>query len=607
MCGICGVYNFNSLGVNSNDLKLLNSEMILRGPDEEGYFLNNNFGMAMRRLSIIDIENGSQPMFSEDKNISLIFNGEIYNYIELRKELKLNGVKFKSNSDTEVLLKLYEINGESFVNKINGMFAICIFDKLKNKILVYRDRLGIKPLFFLKNEKNIVFSSNLNSIKSYLKSTEKSKLNFSLFLLLNYFPSNETVYENIQKLKPGEFIKIENNKFSINKYWEVNEIKKENLKKDEINYNIQKLIENSVKINLRSDVKVGTLLSGGIDSSIISYEASKYLKEQNTFCVNFKDKKNNEGDDAKKFSQFINSKHQNLDLEIADFFHTLAHISKISDEPHADSAIVPSYLISKEAKSKNVKVLISGAGGDEIFAGYSRHYSSFRNLFFGILSNIEFFDDKLITIFPYTIQNYLYKLKSKKIAHLSNMSGQNFGVVFSLIQNKEIKEFILNYFEKLFFRISDKIHNKHNFDNILTTDLENYLPDNILLSFDKMTMLNSVEGRVPFLDHRIVELLYGNNINVTLGQNFKNSKKILRNIYQKKLPNYIFKKNKIGFNAPLGDWKKYNQKFFNENFKINDFYCDIIDMKKLNKNIDNPNFNSFIYSLNVYDQWFKYH
>ena len=607
MCGICGIYSFDKQKVEKSKLKMMNDQMISRGPDSEGFFINDNFGMAMRRLSIIDIKNGSQPMFSGNKNISLVFNGEIYNYIELREELKLNGVKFVSNSDTEVLLKLYETNGESFVNKINGMFAICIFDKLKNKILVYRDRLGIKPLFFFKNEKHIVFSSNLNSIKSYLKSAEKSKLNFSLFLLLNYFPSNETVYKNIQKLKPGEFIKIENNKFSINKYWEVNGIKKQNLKKDEINYNIQNLIENSVKINLRSDVKVGTLLSGGIDSSIISYEASKYLKEQNTFCVNFKDKENNEGDDAKKFSQFINSKHQNLDLEISDFFHTLTQISKISDEPHADSAIVPSYLISKEAKNKNVKVLISGAGGDEIFAGYSRHYSSFRNLFFGILSNIEFFDDKLITIFPYKIQNYLYKLKSKKIAHISSMSGQNFGVVFSLIQNKEIKEFILNYFEKLFYRISNKIQNKHNFYNILTTDLDNYLPDNILLSFDKMTMLNSVEGRVPFLDHRIVELLYGNNIDVTSGQNFKNSKKILRNIYQKKLPNYIFEKNKIGFNAPLNNWKKYNKKFFEENFKINDFYSEIIDMKKLNKNINNPNFNSFIYSLNVYDQWFKSH
>lgn len=607
MCGICGVYNFNSFKVKSNDLKSLNDEMILRGPDEEGYFLNNNFGMAMKRLSIIDIENGSQPMFSDNKNISLIFNGEIYNYIELRNELNLHGIKFKSNSDTEVLLKLYEIYGENFISKINGMFAICIFDKLKNKALVYRDRLGIKPLYFFKNENSFVFSSNLNSIRNHIKSSEKSKLNFSLFLLLNYFPSNKTVYENIQKLKPGEFIKIENNKFTLNKYWEVNKIKKENLKKDEINYNIQKLIENSVEINLRSDVKVGTLLSGGIDSSIISYEASKHLKEQNTFCVNFKNKKNNEGNDAKKFSQFINSKHKNLDLKIEDFFHTLEHISKISDEPHADSSIVPSFLISKEAKNQNVKVLISGAGGDEIFAGYKRHYSSFRNLFFGILNNVGFLDDKLIKIFPHKIQNYLYKLKSKKIAHLSNMSGQNFGVVFSLIQNKELKDFIINYFEKLFFRISTEIYDKDNFNKILTTDLENYLPDNILLSFDKMTMLNSVEGRVPFLDHRIIELIYGNNIDLTQGQNFNNSKKVLRNIYQKKLPNYIFSKSKTGFNAPLDDWKKYNQKFFNENFKINDFYGDVIDMKKLNQNFDNSNFNSFIYSLNVYDQWFKNH
>lgn len=607
MCGICGVYNFNSLNVNRNDLKLLNSEMILRGPDEEGYYLNNNFGMAMRRLSIIDIENGSQPMFSLDKNISLIFNGEIYNYIELRNELKKNGIKFKSNSDTEVLLKLYEIYGENFVNKINGMFTICIFDKLKNKILIYRDRIGIKPLFFLKNEKHIVFSSNLNSIKSFVSSTEKSKLNFSLFLLLNYFPSNKTVYENIQKLKPGEFIKIENNIFSLKKYWEVDQIKRDNLKKDEINYKIQNLIRNSVKINLRSDVKVGTLLSGGMDSSIISYEASKHLKEQNTFCVNFKNKENNEGNDAKKFSQYINSNHKNIDLEFNDFFNTLGYISKISDEPHADTSIVPSFLISREAKKKNIKVLISGAGGDEIFAGYKRHYSSFRYIFLGILNNIKLIDEKLIKIFPNKIQNYLYKLKSKKIAHLSNTSGQNFGVVFSLIHNKDIKDFILNYVEELFFRINNQLNDKDNFKNILSTDLENYLPDNILLAFDKMTMLNSIEGRVPFLDHRIIELIYANNLDLTSGQSFKNSKKILRNIYQKKLPNYIFEKEKIGFNAPLNEWKKYNQKYFNKNFQVNDFYSDVIDLKKLNKNINNSNFNSFIYSLNVYNQWFKNH
>ena len=222
MCGICGIYNFDNSHVKKENLLILNNEMIERGPDSSGLYVKKNFGFAMRRLSIIDKITGDQPIFSDDKNISLIFNGEIYNYIEIRDQLKSQGIKFQSKSDTEVILKLYEMEGEDFVKKLNGMFSICLYDLKKDKILIYRDRLGIKPLYYFKNEEQFIFSSSLSSIKKLKPNISPSKESCLLFYLFNYFPDSKTAYEGVFKLKPGNLIIISNGKFSIKEYWKLN-------------------------------------------------------------------------------------------------------------------------------------------------------------------------------------------------------------------------------------------------------------------------------------------------------------------------------------------------------------------------------------------------
>ncbi|MAV83230.1 MAG: asparagine synthetase B, partial [Pelagibacteraceae bacterium] len=217
MCGICGIYNFNQKKISKNELKIMNDQMISRGPDAEGYLLENNFGMAMRRLSIIDIDKSNQPISNESQNISIIFNGEIYNFIEIRKQLLSDGVNFQTNGDTEVILKLYEKFGEKFISKLIGMFSICIFDKIKKKILIYRDRFGIKPLYYYYDKNSLYFASSLFSLKKVLK-LKKSKDAFFLYLCLNYFPSKISAYEDVNSLLPKEYIKIENNRLSIQKY-----------------------------------------------------------------------------------------------------------------------------------------------------------------------------------------------------------------------------------------------------------------------------------------------------------------------------------------------------------------------------------------------------
>ena len=434
MCGICGIYNFDNQNIQKSKLKTMNDQMIDRGPDSEGFLIDNNFGMAMRRLSIIDLEKSIQPMQNSNKNISMIFNGEIYNFIELRKELKKENIQFKTTGDTEVILKLYEKLGEKFVQKLIGMFSICIFDKIRKKVLIYRDRFGIKPLYYHISQTSFYFSSSLFSLKKVLN-LKKSKESFFLYLCFNYFPSTQSVYENVYSLLPGNFIKIQNNKVSIEKYYD---FYKEKNKIDTKKYDpeiFKKIMNNSISINLRSDVNLGLMMSSGIDSSIIANESCKLNKNLKAYTVNFEDKIDNEGALASKFANELKINHEIINLKKDEAPHLLNQILQNMDEPCADTAIIPSYLISKKAKQDNIKVLLSGAGGDEVFAGYSRHYLNFSTFFYGIINFLKVKEHRLLKIFPHKIQNILFKSLNKKYAYVSNTSGQNLGVILESISN----------------------------------------------------------------------------------------------------------------------------------------------------------------------------
>ncbi len=598
MCGICGIYNFNNQKIQKSQLQAMNDQMINRGPDSEGYFIDDNFGMAMRRLSIIDIEKNIQPMKSDNENISVIFNGEIYNFLELREEMKTKNIKFKTNGDTEVILKLYEKFGERFIHKMIGMFSVCIFDKINKKILIYRDRFGIKPLYYHLTKDSFYFSSSLFSLKKILN-LKKSEESFFLYLCFNYFPSSKSVYEDVHSLLPGNLLRIENNKLTIEKYYDISK-DIGNLDTNDYDPKIfKKIIKDSVYINLRSDVDLGLMMSSGIDSSIIAKESSDLNRNLKAYTVNFQDKDDNESELASKFANELRINHETINLNKDEAPFLLNQILKNMDEPSADTAIIPSYLISEKAKKDNIKVLLSGAGGDEVFAGYGRHYLNFFSFFYGIINFLKFKDHKLLKMFPYKIQNILFKSLNKKFAYVCNTSGQNLGVLLGLISNNSHSR-ILQFIEKI---LDEMISHSFIFDakNIIKADLSLYLPDNILRPFDKVSMISSVEGRVPFLDHRFLEIINYYNINMASKGSKINNKKILRDLYKNELPDYILKNHKKGFNAPLEKW---NLDF--SQFNLNEYFEDSLNIKLINDNIENKNFRSFNYNLNTYKIWAEF-
>ena len=599
MCGICGIYNFDNSHVKKENLLILNNEMIERGPDSSGLYVKKNFGFAMRRLSIIDKITGDQPIFSDDKNISLIFNGEIYNYIEIRDQLKSQGIKFQSKSDTEVILKLYEMEGEDFVKKLNGMFSICLYDLKKDKILIYRDRLGIKPLYYFKNEEQFIFSSSLSSIKKLKPNISPSKESCLLFYLFNYFPDSKTAYDGVFKLKPGNLIIISNGKFSIKEYWKLkknNTIKYEDSKKEILN-----LLVNSVKINLRSDVPIATLLSGGMDSSILAFLISKETNLQQTLSVDYIGKKFNEGENAKSFSNKIGSIHTSVKLDEEKFFSIFREIFSKIDEPNADSALISSFALAREAKKKGIKVLISGSGADEIFGGYSRYFSSLRNNIYGIFQSKKT-DSNILKIIPYKYKDYFYKLANSKVSLACNQSGQSFSLIIKLFKDKNSKDFLLNYLESLFQNFKEDFV-KFSSITVMQNDLKTYLPDNILSGFDKATMLNSVEGRVPYLDHRIVETFYSTNLDHNYFNDFSKNKKIIRDLFEMEILDKVFKRKKIGFDAPLVEWNFENSNFYKNDKNKNSMLTENLDLDFIDRNIDNTNLNQLVYTTNVYNNW----
>ena len=585
MCGITGIYNFDNQKVSKDVLAFANDSMIHRGPDDGGYFIENNFGMAMRRLSIIDLTKSIQPFFSECKKISLIFNGEIYNYIELREMLIKQDINFKTNGDTEVILRLYEKYGSNFIKYLNGMFSICIFDNRKSKkIFLFRDRFGIKPLYFYKSDTQFSFASELNSFKPILKNIRKSKKSFLLFLALNFFPDDRSVYSQIKKLRPGEYIKIEDNKFYIQSFTD------DGILYDSKFENITDLINDTIKINLRSDVGVGLMLSSGIDSSILAYEISKLNQQIKCYTVDYENKKNNEYARAYKLSNCLNLKIEKIYITEEYLKENMRHIFSQMDEPCADSAIIASYLISKKAKEDGLKVLISGAGGDEIFGGYNRYFDK-KNIFYGLLSFLKFNPDLINYFLPSKLKGYFFKLLSKEYAYTSNISGQNLGLILYFLKNKSDKDYLLSYLEKLFL---DKTS--------IQNDLKYYLPDNILVPLDKVTMLNSIEARVPLLDQRLLEFFKRKKINVLKHGCLNYNKPILREAYKDKLPEFIFNTQKIGFNAPINTYQsEYTVRI------IDDEVSSIINFQKLKNRKSDNSCNSLLYNLDCYLNWSKSH
>lgn len=602
MCGIYGIIKFGEEYFSNkeiDELKNLNKIMYLRGPDEKGFFYEKNFFMGMRRLSIIDIEGGSQPIKDNLGNISIIFNGEIYNYIELRDDLISKGYKFKTKSDTEVIIYSYLEYGHQFINKLNGMFSFCLYNNLNKEILLARDRFGKKPLYYFRNNDLFIFASSIDIIQKYFNNSLKiDEDSFLLYNLFSYIPKENSIFKNVKKLLPGSKIIINKNNFIVDKYFY---FQPNNDKITDLN----SLIRKSVQIQSRSDVKIGALLSGGLDSSIISKLHSLIFTKNKikTFSYNFYNKKYSEEYYSNLMSINIKSNHfisYSKKINLADITSIIEQL----DEPIIDTAIFTSFKLSQLAKKNNVKVILSGAGGDELFGGYIRYFQNFRNFIYDFIKLPNFIIKFVIKMQFYKLANVFIVSKYKILRYISSTSGSNLAFLYKNLNNNFFSSLVLltlsyqkemKFYEKKFGKIKSK----------MIFDLNNYLPDNILSIADKTTMLHSIEGRFPFLDNKILNFVLNNKF---IDYNNKNK---LRNTYKYILPKEIINRSKKGFNIPK-EVILTDIEFNTIKNKISDTDINIVkkyfDLQNIVKNFDyyiNNNCLENILSIYFFIKWYE--
>jgi len=556
MCGITGHINFSSKNqLEDSILKEMISSMVHRGPDDSGLYIDDKSQIGMRRLSIIDTHNGGQPIMSDDKMMIIIMNGEIFNYQLLRDNLIKDGESFKTNSDTEVLLKLYIRYGKKCIEMIDGMFAFCIINRRDNSAWLARDRSGIKPLYYFISHQSIVFGSTLDAvIKSKLITPKISQDSIDLYLVLSYVPTPRTIYESIYKLEPGHEINIDANKIDINKYWDINHVNSSS--KENYSKTIDKLLSNSVKKHAVSDQPVGTFLSGGIDSSVITYKYKDISSKFRCFTADFKNKDQSDSIYASKVSQSLKIEHSRKDMSNIDHLSLLDELIPYIDEPVYDSSMLPTYALSRIAKQEGISVLLAGNGADEVFGGYKRHYARFTDFLRGRLSWLSI---SLIKIFTTIFNKYFHKiiqLKFKYIGYSIVYSGNNLNILstMSSLKLKNIEHNLKQYFTR------NMKPTKQSFrDKMKLIDFNCYLLDNGLSILDKCTMAASIEGRVPYLDHKILEYAFNENNTEDEKENYASSKPVLRDIIKNSKISYLAKRNKLGFNMPINEILENNK------------------------------------------------
>lgn len=621
MCGICGIYYFDrSCSIDRDLLLSMNSLIFHRGPDEEGFYIKDNIGLAMRRLKVIDLETGSQPMFNEDRSIVTVYNGEIYNFHALRKELESLGHSFATNSDTEVIVHAYEEWDCDFPRAFNGMFSIALFDIRKKRLILVRDRFGIKPLYYLERDDRIVFGSELKPvIRSGSSSLEVDDLGLSFFLSLEYIPAPHTLIRDIKKLNPGTMLVAEGGRTQERRYYSLFD----NIGKVGIDYNnldeqIYEQLSGAVKKRLIADVPIGSFLSGGIDSSIIVYlMRANNADPLRTFSIGFDESSYNELKYSNRVSKLVNSEHIAFKIKP----HILGIIDKLIyflDEPIGDFSIFPTYMISKMTRDF-VTVALSGDGGDELFGGYEQYRAQIIARYFDWI--------------PGFLMNQLFRIEeripptSKKKGIINNMKRLIYGMRFDnslmhyrwmlFFDEKELREIfadqqtfdhfqtIISYIRKIFK--DSESRGMDDINRMCMADLSLYMQENILLKVDRMSMANSLEVRVPFLDHNVVELAF--SIRGDRKIRMLRTKHCLRNAFRGRLPKEIIGRKKEGFSIPLKNWIKGDLRDMVESTILSDNSLVFFNQPSLRNMLDQHYANRYnhshrIWSIFVFLKWY---
>ena len=563
MCGICGILYFDrSRRVNTSSLEAMTDCLAHRGPDDRGIWINRNVGLGHRRLSIIDLSiAGNQPLSNETGDIWITYNGEIYNFLELRKKLEIAGHQFASKTDTEVIIHLYEEERNRCLDFLRGMFAFALWDEKKQKLFIARDRMGQKPIYYFEDKEKLIFASEIKSIFS--SGMVKNEIDYEAiyqYLHLGYVPHPKTGFKDIKKLAPGHHIIIKDKKIELKRYYfyEKSFNSKLKLNEEDLSERLVDKLKEATKIRMIADVPVGLLLSGGIDSTAIATLASNINGRINTFTVGFEDKFYDERKEAAATAKTLNSVHHEFFIK-PDVTAILPRIAEAYDEPFADPSAIPSYYIS-ELASQQVKVVLNGDGGDETFAGYGEYL---QGLVGNCLTNIPSF---ICSLLP-KLLNQKSDGKLKSLAQVFSLGGNSIEYIFAhlrlVVPHRKLNSILNPEFVELVNRLNPVDHLIKYFigldindtiNRMLAVDQRTFLPDDLLFKIDVATMAHGLEARSPFLDHQLIEFV--NRIPGRLKIRGLKKKFILKRAMNGMLPAELLERPKHGFDVPVSGWLK---------------------------------------------------
>lgn len=628
MCGINGLIDKTKINKDSmaSVLNAMNNLIIHRGPDEDGVFAEQNdkytVGMAMRRLSIIDLSSGKQPIFSEDKQIVIVFNGEIYNYKTIKSRLVSEGVTFNTTSDTEVILKAYEKYGVESFQWLDGMYGFSIYDKKINKLFIARDFFGEKPLYYTQNDNQFLWASELKSIiKTIDYKPNISKKGLNLYFRLTYIPAPHTIYEGIHKLEANHYLEydFESFQYSIHKINHEPAPKTADISFEDAKAKTKELVYNSVDSRSIADVGLGTFLSGGVDSSIVSLCLSQATdKKIDTFSIGFKKASYDETDKSRVVAKMLDSNHHEFIIDEDDLKHNIHEILVNFDEPFSDTAALPTHLLSEKTR-EHVTVALTGDGGDEVFGGYNKYYIGKMN-------------KRYTSVVPKALHKTIAKLSNKYLINKDDTRGKRFQInkllnainyegdfywdIISLANTSKLLSEIMqdDYYDSDLFQEYKEVLGKQKIESLTDFRLVDKilsLEGGMLAKVDRTSMLTSLECRAPFLNKSIWE--FTNTLPESYLMKGWNKKYILKEAFRDQFPQDFLEKGKSGFGSPTGDWLRQSLRQELESYiepemlkKQGIFKVDVIT-KLVQDHLDSKKDSTFrVWSYYCFQKWYKF-
>ncbi|MFC1631913.1 asparagine synthase (glutamine-hydrolyzing) [Candidatus Omnitrophota bacterium] len=572
MCGICGVYNYRTnQGVDAEQLRKMTGVLRHRGPDEQGFYIKDQLGLGHQRLSIIDLATGTQPITNEDKSILIVFNGEIYNYRQLREEVKSRGHSLRTASDTEVIIHLYEDAPEEFINRLNGIFAFCIWDAKRRKLILARDRLGVKPLFYSFVKQGVIFASEVKSIlQHHAASKEIDPRALDDFFSLGYITGGKSIFKSIESLKPATILTITKDHCRQKQYWDISYNHSDLKSEREYTQGLLERLDQAVKKQMVSDVPVGAFLSGGLDSSsIVNFMVDATENKVRTYSIGFLEKSYSELDYAQMASDFFATAHKQMIVK-PDIEHLLAKLVWFYDEPFADTSAISTYFVAKLAAG-DLKVVLSGDGGDELFLGYPTYVADKLAVHYKRLPRFaRVLTAKTVNRLPSSFDKISFDYKAKMFVQGAEYPPLMAHYWWRLICTDSEKEsFYSGDLTRQLQDYSPYAFFEQNFNHpqqatttqrLSYVDFKTWLVDDILRKVDRASMANSLESRVPLLDHELVEFAAGLPDHLKLNR-FK-TKYLLKQAVKDRLPKRIVYRKKSGFNSPVAYWIKNELKSY---------------------------------------------